>query len=182
MEANFAGIDGSRKMCAVLPRNRSRKRSLILPRGTFRPPLDPPDEGVPPVDPDPGEAGAIRRKAAITRRETSLSRLDYPSTGVVRPRNPCFARHSPKGVGGTPALPARCAALRRSREGRFRSPLGTPHRLEGVPPSRLPDPGSSPRCRGKGARPSGRCDTRLSRGAYLVSLPSGHPGSSAPDP
>jgi hypothetical protein len=64
----------ARKMCACSTRYRSL-RSLILQRGSLRPPFDPPDQGLPPLDP--------------TRR-ASPSGLPTGRCFTLRPPDRCF--------------------------------------------------------------------------------------------
>src|SRR5450759_389450 len=49
-KGNFAAL----ARCARVPRAAARRGSLILARGQLRPPLHPPDQGLPPVDPTKG--------------------------------------------------------------------------------------------------------------------------------
>src|SRR5450759_2013706 len=49
-KSNFAAL----ARCARVPRAAARRGSLILARGQLRPPLHPPDQGLPPVDPTKG--------------------------------------------------------------------------------------------------------------------------------
>jgi hypothetical protein len=67
-------------MCAVLPRSRSRERSLILPRGPIRPPLDPPTRAFRPSTLTPAmPARYAAGGSSITRREPSALPSGLPS-------------------------------------------------------------------------------------------------------